>query len=114
MATIYEWDFETIDEDGDIVDHHHCATFAEVRKVAGRATEPGRIVLVRDDDIRSTREWAYLRDDGTLPERFEDAYQRPGALVPRRFHTEARAAARTAAEAAEAVRAERAKVDRNE
>lgn len=92
----YEWDVETVaavdSEDyaeGDVVEHHHTASFAEAKQFA--ATEPDegmehRIVLVRDDD--ECRSWAYLKDDGTLPGAFEDAYSRRVAKVPTRFHFE--------------------------
>ena len=91
MAISYEWDFEFVDTNGDIQDHHHAASFEEVKRVAERNKEAGRIVLVRRDDRPyGEREWAYLRDDGTLPSCFEDAGGCEGAKVPARFHAEVR------------------------
>lgn len=93
----YEWDCETVaavntDDfaEGDILDHAHGATLAEVLKWSRQnPPDPGtrhEIVLVRDDaDCRS---WAYLDFDGNLPEFFEDAAGTDHARVPKRFHAQ--------------------------
>jgi len=89
---IYEWDVETVDEHGDIEDHNHSD---EINRhcVDAAIDETGRtrLVLVRDefnkDDELIDRQWAYVVD-GTLPEYFEDAYQRPMSKVPQRYHRE--------------------------
>jgi len=93
MKTIdYEWDCETIDTDtGDIIDHSHGATLRDVLSWA-RANPPESdthhaIVLVRDE--YTERSWAYLNDDGTLPDFFEDSSGCRVAKVPVRFHKEA-------------------------
>ncbi|MGL6289260.1 MAG: hypothetical protein ACRC2H_01070 [Silanimonas sp.] len=89
MAIRYEWDFEYVDEHGDITDHHHCATFREVKQVEARNKGAGRIVLVRTNDRPyGEREWAYLGDNGKLPSHFNDSGDGRGAHVPLRFHVE--------------------------
>lgn len=95
----YEWDVETVaardSEDyaeDDVIDHHHTTSFAEAKRVAAQEPDDGTkhvLVLVRDHDDRS---WAYLNDDGTLPEYFEDAYNQPRGKVPVRYHREVAAA----------------------
>ena len=99
MAVTYEWDCETVADgdsaeydDGEILDHVHDSRLREVRAWADRyPCEPGRryaLVLVRDDD--EGRSWAYVTE-GTLPDRFTDAYGADAATVPQRFHREAAA-----------------------
>jgi hypothetical protein len=66
MTLCYEWDVETIDEYGDIVDHDHndrlTASHLEVE-------EPNKLVLVRDNYKADglDRSWAYVKN-GLLPE----------------------------------------------
>ena len=87
LRAIYEWDYETIDEFGDVLDHNHADKLSSY--------EPSEItndlVLVRDTvdelDIIKDREWAYVKD-GKLPEFFKDAMGNNGARVPKRFHKE--------------------------
>lgn len=89
----YEWDVEIqaseptdILEEGEVIDHHFCGSLAEARTVAGRPPEPGTrhaIVLVRDDN--DGRSWAYLKDDGTLPDFFIDGNMRAAYRVPQKF-----------------------------
>jgi hypothetical protein len=94
---VYEWDCETVgsidtDEfaEGDVIEHAHAPTLRETLKWAREEPlEPGtryEIVLVRDDN--EGRSWAYLEENGALPEYFLDAYDRRVAKVPKRFHAE--------------------------
>lgn len=107
MTVIYEWDCELVAdgdseeyENEDVIDHAHGDSFRDVLATAEsrRARpEPGTksaVVLVRDDD--AGRSWAYLDDDGKLPEAFVDAYGREVAKVPQRFHKEVSREARPA------------------
>jgi hypothetical protein len=94
MTTHYEWDVETVrhydDGENDVIDHHFCTSFAEAQAFAATTPEPNHthdIVLVRDDDNR--RAWAYLNEDGTMPEWFEDADGRNYKRVPPKFIQEA-------------------------
>ena len=88
MATIYEWDYETWDENGDILDHDHAdklSEFSDSRKTA-------HLVLVRDSgndiDGLTDRVWAYV-SGGKLPEYFTDELNNPTQYkVPQRFHKE--------------------------
>lgn len=93
MTTTYEWDIETWSDD-EIVDHDHrdrlsefgiehliLAINGDVLNAAGDTT---KLVLVCDSD-RDGRAWAYVTDDGKMPEQFLDAYQRPVCSVPKRF-----------------------------
>jgi hypothetical protein len=95
MAVHYEWDVEEIDEHDDVQDHYHSATYAEAKATHELVPAEGtnmtsRIVLVRDDDNTRTgcRAWAYIQDDGKLPDYFEDAHGVEVAKVPKRFHEE--------------------------
>ncbi len=95
MTVYYEWDVETVATvgtveiaDGDILEHRHQTCFSDALAVAALPAEPGtehRIVLVRDDD--AGRSWAYF-SDGELDDRFEDAWARYAAKVPKRFYKE--------------------------
>lgn len=102
MTTTYEWDIElvTADEHEDILDHNHRASLSEygldeVIRAINHDTEPGgnftRLVLVRDKrdrDDNLDRSWAYVTDDGKMPEMFTDANDVPVAKVPARFMQE--------------------------
>jgi len=99
MPIRYEWDIETVsaDEHEDVLDHDHRDKLADFGMEAlihaiNQDPEPGdnftRLVLVRDrldDGGVVCRSWAYLTDDGEMPEQFLDAYQRPVAKVPKRY-----------------------------
>jgi hypothetical protein len=102
MPIKYEWDIETVaaDEDEDILDHDHrdkLSEFGVEELIFAIAQQPGpdskgdtflRLVLVRDrldDGGVVCRSWAYVTDDGKMPEQFLDAYERPVAKVPKRF-----------------------------
>lgn len=87
MKTTYEWDYETVDENGDIVDHNHADQLSKFTD----GDKTNTLVLVRDVESENNgledRTWAYVKD-GKLPEYFSDAR---GALVykvPQRFHAE--------------------------
>ena len=103
---MYEWDLETaatVDSDtayaGDVLDHDHSDTFPGFNQPE-ESGERVVTVLVRDvfDDCDGLidRSWAYLSDDGKLPERFHQmdynervgSFQRLCEKVPQRFHKE--------------------------
>ena len=93
---VYEWDAETVNVHEDIDDHNHADTLSEVLRYCSNEPADGshyRIVLVRDkfDECRGLvdRSWAYLNDDGTLPEYFSDSCGEDTFKVPKRFHREA-------------------------
>ena len=79
----YEWDIETVDEHGDIIDHHHADKLKEYPKDYTKSG--GDLVLVRDDNYG--RSWAYVQR-GFLPEYFTNAFGGNTAKVPMRFHKE--------------------------
>jgi len=99
MPISYEWDIETVaaDEHEDVLDHDHRDKLSDfgmerLLHAINQDREPGdtftRLVLVRDrsdDGGVVCRSWAYLTDDGEMPEQFLDAYQRPVAKIPQRF-----------------------------
>jgi hypothetical protein len=99
--TIYEWDLETVDGHGDIIDHHHADKLSELEAAATNPhIEPGeyvRLVLVRDtwtpynepnifdmDETLADRHWAYVTAEG-LPARTNEGN---GYTVPKRYHAE--------------------------
>ena len=98
MTIRYEWDIETVcAASEDILDHDHRDKLSEfgmdeLIHAINQDIEPGnsftRLVLVRDrfhhDDL-ACRSWAYVTEDGKMPEQFLDAYDRPVAAVPKRF-----------------------------
>jgi hypothetical protein len=106
MSVFYEWDVEEVAvslgkyerqdvEEGDIVEHWFQDNFADCLKhVATQKLEPGfkwEIVLVRNTDATNAEEprtWAYLNDNGTLPEFFQGSGGDDQTRVPQRFHKE--------------------------
>lgn len=99
--TQYEWDIETVcAESDDILDHEHRDKLSDfgteqLIRAINQDPEPGgnftRLVLVRDKRDRNDeldRSWAYVTDDGEMPDQFRDAYDRPVAAVPKRFIAE--------------------------
>lgn len=88
----YEWDIEMWNDD-EIIDHDHRDKLSEfgmenlIHAInADQLNANGdytRLVLVRDSE--ACRAWAYLTDDGKMPEYFLDAYERPVCKVPKRF-----------------------------
>lgn len=102
----YEWDLETTDENGDVLDHHHAGSAYALlwaRKHWGEPDNPGhiyRLVLVRDEHESwggepgslLDRDWAYVNGQ-TLPQCFsapgpKGMIEMPNLKVPKRFHTE--------------------------
>lgn len=85
--TIYEWDFETVDEYGDVQDHN-----AEDKLTSFPKDTEGNLVLVRqegsDAEGVTGRYWAYVKD-GQLPEYFEDSTgQEVNIKVPKKYKDE--------------------------
>lgn len=100
----YEWDIETVsaDEHEDVLDHN----FRDrLRDFGGEemtlamnfdGEEPGtftRLVLVRTEGNEvegiTDRFWAYVTEDGKLPEYFQDATEHvTGIRVPKRLREE--------------------------
>ena len=94
LRVYYEWDFESVDCDGNIVDHNHFDKL-DPGTIDLKDDLPGDIryrslVLVRDvwrdDGELVDRTWAYVRN-GKLPEFTQCAYQTDQHKVPKRFHT---------------------------
>jgi hypothetical protein len=93
----FEWSVEVVTaietvqhEENEVLDISHFDTYAEARAYA--AGDPGEgmrfdVALVRTTE-RGDRSWAYIDDAGKLPSHFEDAYQKPVAIVPARFVAE--------------------------
>ena len=91
-SIVYEWDVETIDEYGDIIDHDHLGELSEIN--LSDLAENERLVLVRDiwEQLEGKtwnngyslkhRSWCYVEGD-VLPLEFDD-----GEKVPQRFHKE--------------------------
>lgn len=86
-TVIYEWDYETVDVNGDIQEHNHRDSLSEFN--ASDITDT--LVLIRNvfDGINGleNRTWAYVKD-GKLPEKFKDDDENEGAMVPKKFHKE--------------------------
>jgi hypothetical protein len=88
MAIVYEWDYETWDEDGDILEHdqeEHIADFSDERRT-------DHLVLVRNEGSEASgltdRSWAYVVN-GALPKYFSDSRgESTGVMVPMRYHKE--------------------------
>lgn len=96
----YEWDIETVCADSsDILDHDHrdrLSDFGMERLIQAINQDAGpdktftRLVLVRDrfsrvDGDLACRSWAYVTDDGKMPDQFLDAYDKAVVAVPKRF-----------------------------
>ena len=101
MTITYEWDIEEIDvsepDEPEVLDHNHQDalkdySLSEVGRINGATF---CLVLVRNDHDRfddlKDRQWAYAVRDGSgwsLPEFFQNAYEREECKVPKRFHEE--------------------------
>lgn len=92
MTTWYEWEVEEWDaphdDDGaECLDHEAFDTYEEAARFVARGEGFFVAVLVRNSDADG-RAWAYLKNDGMLPEWCTDAYGSLVARVPVRFHRE--------------------------
>jgi len=93
---IYEWDIETVDEYGDIIDHYHASDLQELAIFLEREEPQAgieyRLVLVRDqcraDGMDLDRTWAYLTDECNLPSHFSDTIGTNRTQVSLRFAKE--------------------------
>lgn len=83
----YQWDYESVDEYGDIINHNHADKLADF----GMEDITNSLVLVCDigneQDGLQERSWAYVVDY-TLPEYFSDAAGLHTRKVPAKFHKE--------------------------
>lgn len=83
----YEWDYETVDENGDITDHNHADSLSRFTE----QDRTGTLVLIRDCGNENAglkdRTWAYVKD-GLLSYHFCDSSGNPMHKVPQRFHDE--------------------------
>ena len=86
----YEWDAEWCDSLGDIIDHRHADTLAELKSTTNEIDDMGtwfRLVLVRDLVEPHTgwlgggntlnRSWCYVTKDGVLPETTDGGHKIP-------------------------------------
>lgn len=84
---VYEWCYETVDEHGDIIDHH----FEDKLISFMNSDKTDTLVLVRDEgnEIEGlvNRTWAYVKDD-MIPKYFRNDYDIEDCKVPKRFHVE--------------------------
>jgi hypothetical protein len=96
MSAIYEWDVEEVTseetedhEQGEVIEHWFQESYSDCVKQSSKPCHPGtEWVTVLVCDTNDSRSWAYLNEDSTLPEYFEDAYQHRTRKVPKRFHNE--------------------------
>ena len=83
----YEWDYETLNEHGDIIDHNHADKLLQFSHEDVTDT----LVLVRDKGTENNglqeRTWAYVIDN-FLPDYFSDATGNPLHKVPKIFKEE--------------------------
>lgn len=104
MTVFYEWDVEEVAneshisiggqeyDEGDVIEHYFQLSlkgaheFVEQYYSGDNGLTRLDTVLVRDDD--KGRSWAYLDDNGLLPEYFCNAWGHPVTKVPKRFHEE--------------------------
>ena len=88
-GTIYEWDAETCDQNGDIDRHFHELKLEDLKETPSEIDEEGmwaRLVLVRDvyrDGDMTDRSWAYVTKDGELPTHTDSEDK-----VPQKYHKE--------------------------
>ena len=89
VRTHYDWCCEELadgGEDADIEELYHVDTYAEAVDRMGDF-KFARVSLTRDRGSEAEglqdRQFAYVEDDGTLPEEFDG-----GAKIPKRFHNE--------------------------
>lgn len=91
MSVKYEWDVETVDDHGDVLDHDHDASLSALLHRHHDIGNGEQLALVRDvgDDIEGLldRTWAYV-EEGELDEFFCTASGTPDYKTPKRFHAE--------------------------
>lgn len=89
MSLTYEWCYEVLDSEGDIVDHHFADRLSDFQDHSITTT----LCLVRNEgnsvDGLTDRHWAYVKNE-QLPSAFSDSalHELPGLRVPLRFHRE--------------------------
>ena len=83
----YEWDIESVDEYGDIVDHGFNESCPTEPLPAGSDLVLVKSYLDPTGSFIEEKAWAYTRGTNELPEEFDD-----GSKVPVRFHKELRKA----------------------
>lgn len=88
MAVSYEWDYETLNENGDIEDH----CFNDSLSSYSGNDKTNTLCLVCNEGNEkhgvTGRYWGYVVD-GKLPECFSDSTGNTiGIAVPQRFHNE--------------------------
>tara|TARA_R110000868_G_scaffold11688_2_gene57023 strand:+ start:3114 stop:3371 length:258 start_codon:yes stop_codon:yes gene_type:complete len=76
--TIYEWIAEQMDGE-DILDVRHADTLKELNPQEGEGVALTKNVVSESEGLED-RTWAYLDEDGNLPDTFED-----GSCIPKRF-----------------------------
>lgn len=89
MPTHYEWDIESIDEDGEILDHHHedsIGAFSSFVLRQALMQQGTRLVLVRNNP-NGGRLWAYVTNR-ELPTHFSNCDQVTEVTVPKIFAQE--------------------------
>lgn len=104
MAVFYQWDVEEVAnvdhqdaggqdfEANELIEHYFQLSlkgshaFVEKHYSGDNGLTRLDTVLVRDDN--KGRSWAYLDDNGLLPEFFCNAWGKPTTKVPKRFHEE--------------------------
>lgn len=88
MSVKYEWDVETVDDHGDVLDHDHDASLSALLHRHHDIGNGEQLALVRDvwrdDGELIDRSWAYA-ENGKLPDTFSGGET---AKVPKRFHDE--------------------------
>ncbi len=80
---VYQWDWEEIDEFGDIIDHNHSDVIEDITDWMTEGNEIFELVLVRDVWNKfgelTNRQWAYV-ENNQLPNRFDG-----GASIPKKY-----------------------------
>ena len=84
----YEWDIETVSNDGEVLDHHHAD---RLKDLPTPSTKNEVLVLIRDTETE--RLWAYVDESRMLPRYFsrpeaDGQYHETSVAVPKRFHRE--------------------------
>ena len=85
---VYEWCYETTDENGDIIENDHSDKLADFSD--NRKTDQLCLIRNEGDEINGIEDrfWAYVKN-GKLPELFSGALgETVNIKVPKRFHNE--------------------------